>query len=501
MGPGMSEIKHVVIAGGGTAGWMAAAFLSNVFPARHLRLTLVESAEIGTVGVGEATIPTIRSFNQAIGADEAEFMAATQATIKLGIRFHDWWRKGRSYLHPFGQPGQPIRGVSFHAYWLKARAAGYAAPLDDFWLNAVLADKGRFAQPSNDPRTPQHQLGYAYHFDAGLYAAYLRRLAEKRGVERIEGTIRDVGLDGESGVVTHLDLGDGRRIAADFFIDCTGFRALLIGDVLKQAYESWQDYLPADRAVAVPSARNGDPRIYTEATARPAGWQWRINLRHRTGNGHVYVSDLMSDDEAAATLLANLDGEALDEPRLLRFTTGRRRAWHKNVAAVGLSSGFLEPLESTSIQLIYQALIKFVATFPLRRDDTLSAAHFNAVMDDEYAQIRDFLLFHYHANEREGEPLWDRMRNMTLPDSLRDKIALFRERGLAIFPRQTLFHEQNWLAVMLGQGLVPQGYDPLADVADVAEIIRGFDDTRRTIAAVANRAPLHAEVLAAFVKG
>lgn len=495
----MSEIKHLVIAGGGTAGWMAASFLSNVFPAHKLRLTLVESAEIGTVGVGEATIPTIVSFNMAVGADEAEFMAATQATIKLGIRFHDWWRKGHSYLHPFGQPGEPIRGVSFHAYWLKARAAGYKPPLTDFWLNAVLSDKGRFTPPSTDPRTPQHKVGYAYHFDAGLYAAYLRGLAEKRGVTRVEGTIREVGQDGDSGVVTHLDLGDGRRIDGDFFIDCTGFRALLIGDVMKEAFDSWQQQLPVDRAVAVPCARSGAPRIYTEATARQAGWQWRINLRHRTGNGHVYVSDLISDDEATATLLANLDGEPLAEPRILKFTTGRRRAWRKNVVAIGLSAGFLEPLESTSIQLIYQALIKLAATFPLRRDDALSAAHFNAVMDDEYVQIRDFLVYHYHANEREGEPLWDRMRHMTLPDSLRDKIALFRERGLAIFPRQTLFQEQNWLAVMLGQGLMPESYDPLADIADVNEIMAGFDQTRRTIEAVADRAPLHEDALRAFI--
>ncbi|TWB45994.1 tryptophan halogenase family protein [Nitrospirillum pindoramense] len=481
-----STVTRLVIVGGGTAGWMSAAFLSSLFPARQLSLTVVESAEIGTIGVGEATIPPIQVFNKAAGIDEAAFLRATEGTYKLGIEFVDWLRPGHRYMHPFGQPGQAINGASFHAWWLRLRAAGYPHPLSDFWMSEVLARKNRFDFPSSDPRTPKSNLAYAYHFDAGLYAQFLRRIAESRGVRRIEATVANVALDGADGTVSHLDLADGRRVEGDFFIDCTGFRALLIGQALGQGYEDWSHYLPANRAVAVPSQRVAAPVPYTSATARTAGWQWRINLRHRTGNGYVYVSDLISDDEAAATLLANLDAPALDDPRFLRFTTGRRRSRHKNVLAVGLSSGFLEPLESTSIHFIQHALIKFAATFPLAKDDPVSAGIFNRIMAEELEQVRDFLVFHYHANDRVGEPLWDRARAMPLPDSLVEKMALFRARGFAIFPSQTLFQEPNWLAVMLGQGLEPQSYDPLTDGAPLEEVRGGFDAMRRTIAQVAD---------------
>ncbi|WP_044558418.1 tryptophan halogenase family protein [Azospirillum sp. B4] len=481
-----STITRLVIVGGGTAGWMAAAFLSSLFPARQLTLTVVESAEIGIVGVGEATIPPIQVFNKAVGIDEAEFLRATEGTYKLGIEFVDWLRPGHRYMHPFGQPGQPINGASFHAWWLRLKAEGYPHPLSDFWLSEVLARKNRFDFPSSDPRTPKSTLSYAYHFDAGLYGQFLRRIAESRGVRRIEATVGAVALDGTDGTVSHLDLTDGRRVEGDFFIDCTGFRGLLIGDALGREYEDWSHYLPANRAVAVPSERVAPPVPYTTATARTAGWQWRINLRHRTGNGYVYVDDLISDDEAAGTLLANLDGAPLADPRFLRFTTGRRRqARHKNVLAVGLSSGFLEPLESTSIHFIQHALMKFAATFPLAKDDPVSTGIYNRIMAEELEQVRDFLIFHYHANDRVGEPLWDRVRTMPIPDSLAEKMALFRARGFAIFPNQTLFQEPNWLAVLLGQGVEPRGYDPLTDVAPLQEVRSGFDAMRRTIQQVA----------------
>lgn len=487
-----SPIRHLVIVGGGTAGWMAAAFLSNLFPAHRLRLTLVESAEIGTVGVGEATIPPIQFFNRAVGIDEAEFLKATEGTFKLGIEFVDWTRPGHRYMHPFGQPGQSILGVSFHAWWLRLRAAGYTAPLSDFWLSEVLAYQNRFDVPASDPRNPKSSLSYAYHFDAGLYARYLRTIAEPRGVERVEATVADVGINPQDGTIRHLTLADGRVIEGDYFIDCTGFRALLIGQALGRDYEDWSHYLPANRAVAVPSARVADPVPYTRATARPAGWQWRINLRHRTGNGYVYVSDHLDDAQAADTLLANLDGPALADPRFLRFTTGRRRqSRYKNVLAVGLSSGFLEPLESTSIHFIQHALIKFAATFPMGKDDTLSASLYNRIIGEELEQVRDFLIFHYHANGRVGEPLWDRMRTMAVPDSLVEKMDLFRTRGFAIFPNQTLFQEPNWIAVMLGQGLDPQGFDPLTEGADLAEVRKGFETTQAIIARTAAAAPTH----------
>ncbi len=493
-------IKHIVIAGGGTAGWMSAALLSNLLPRHQVKITLVESAEIATVGVGEATIPPIQFFNQVAGIPEADFMRATQATFKLGIEFVGWTRPGERYMHPFGQPGQPIGGVSFHAYWLRARKLGYDAPLADFWMSEVAADAGRFDRPSPDKRSPKHGLAYAYHFDAGLYAKYLRTVAEGRGVERVEGTIADVALDAIDGTISHLLLTDGRRLDGDFFIDCTGFRALLIGEALGQVYESWSHYLPADRAVAVPCARVTEPVPYTTATARQAGWQWRINLQHRTGNGYVYASDHISDDAAADTLMNSLDGEALADPRILKFTTGRRTGRHRNCLAVGLSSGFLEPLESTSIHFIQHALVKFAATFPLHRDDTLATALYNRMMADEMVQVRDFLVFHYHANQRHGESLWDYVRNMAIPDSLAEKIALFRERGLAVFPGQTLFQEPNWVAVLLGQGITPQAYDPLADAVPEGEMMRGFVDIRKGYAAAAQAMPSHDAFLKAFCR-
>ncbi len=499
--PNSEKLSRFVIVGGGTAGWMTAAFLTRYFSpgqagGTKVSITLVESAEIGTIGVGEATIPPIRNFNHALGINEAEFIRATQGTFKLGIEFRDWTRHGHAYMHPFGYTGGKINGQSFHPFWIKARQMGRARDFPDYSLNTLAAYAGKFDWPDANPASPKAAMSYAYHFDAGLYAAFLRQVAESRGVERIEATIETVRLNGEDGTVDAVLLRDGRAVTGDFFFDCSGFRALLIGEALKVPYVDWSHCLPANRAVAVPSQKLGAPTPYTRATARPAGWQWRIPLQHRTGNGYVYASDYISDDAAAASLLGSLDAPALSEPRFLKFTAGRReRVWVGNCLAVGLSGGFLEPLESTSIHLIQNSLTRLATLFPTRRKDTLSSAYYNRAMADEVDAIRDFIIFHYHVNGREGEPLWDRLRSMAIPDSLAEKIALFKARGLTSFVGQTIFQEENWISVMLGQGLMPQAWDPLIDKVDEATFLAVLEqihmDCKKTVAAM----PLHEAAL------
>ncbi len=498
------KISHLVIAGGGTAGWMSAAFFSKLFAPHQMRITLVESAEIGTIGVGEATIPPITFFNEMVGVDEAQMLSATQGSFKLGIEFVGWRAPDHRYLHPFGSYGRPINGVSFHAYWLRAQKLGYRPDLAEFSLSALAAERGRFDWRVDDPRDPRTSMAHAYHFDASLYAKLLRRVAEGRGVQRLERTIRDVQLDPLDGTITALRLDDGQTLDGDFFIDCSGFRALLIEGALGVGHDDWSSLLPADRAVAVPSARHQDPVPYTRATARPAGWQWRIPLQHRTGNGYVYVSDHISDDAAADDLLANLarehpDNTILGDPRFLRFKTGRRKqSRFKNCAAIGLSSGFLEPLESTSIHLIQHGLIKLAATFPMAKNDQASADLYNRIMGEEMEQIRDFLIYHYHLNGRVGEPLWDHVRHMPIPDSLRAKIELFRTRGLTIFPNQSIFQEPNWLAIMMGQDQMPEGHDPLADLMDERALYDTLENMRGVLRQTADRMPPHARVLERF---
>jgi tryptophan halogenase len=496
------KISHLVIVGGGTAGWMSAAFFSKVFTPQQMRITLVESAEIGIVGVGEATIPPITFFNKVVGVDEARMLAATQGSFKLGIEFVGWGDPAGRYLHPFGYYGAPMEGVSFHAYWLRARRLGYKADLAEFSLSCLAAKAGRFDWRVDDPRDPRAAMAHAYHFDASLYAKLLREVAEARGVRRLERTIRGVKLDPLDGTIASLALDDGETLAGDFFIDCSGFRGLLIGDALKVGYDDWSVFLPADRAVAVPSARFEDPIPYTRAIADTAGWRWRIPLQHRTGNGYVYVSDHIGDDAAADVLLASLarehpDNKALADPRFLRFTTGRRKQSRvKNCAAIGLSSGFLEPLESTSIHLIQHGLIKLAGSFPLARNDPAAAGIYNRIMGEEMEQIRDFLIYHYHANRRVGEPLWDRMRHMAVPDSLREKMELFRTRGATIFPNQTIFQEPNWLAIMMGQQGEPEGYDPLADLMDERLMAERLQQVRIACLRAVERMPTHAQALA-----
>ena len=486
--------RTIAVIGGGTAGWMTAAALARIVGAK-CKITLVESAEIGIVGVGEATIPPIRSYNNILGLDEGEFLRATKATYKLGIEFRDWTRLAHSYFHPFGVHGATIEGRYFHQYWLKLRQLGDRTPLDAYSLCAVAAARNRAGPLSNDARSVMATLGTAFHFDAALYAQYLRNYAEKHGVVRLDRKVVDVALTGETGFIEAVIFEGGERIEADFFIDCTGFRGLLIEKALKAGYEDWTRWLPCDRAVAVP-CESVEPLLpYTRSTARKAGWQWRIPLQHRIGNGLVYSSEHMSDDEAAETLLANLDGAPAAEPRFLRFATGmRKKFWIKNCLAIGLSSGFMEPLESTSIHLIQTGITKLLDLFPDRSFDSADIDEYNRLARLEFESIRDFLILHYHATERDDSPFWNYCRSMDIPESLSRRMALFRGRG-RIPPRliYDLFTDTSWIAVMLGQGVIPQAYEPLVDMHNVDDVKARLQAQKSLIDQAAGAMPTHAD--------
>jgi tryptophan halogenase len=494
-----ARVRSVVILGGGTAGWMTAAALARTF-GDQTTITLLESDEIGTVGVGEATIPTIHWFNQLVGLDEPAFLAATKASFKLGIEFVDWARPGHRYFHPFGHYGVQLPGVAFHHRWLKAQAEGTVQPLSAFSLAERLAEENRFAKPVSDPRSILSTLGYAYHFDAGLYARHLRSIAENAGVIRVEGKLAQAERDGASGRITALVTEGGERLPGDLFVDCSGFRALLIEGEMAAGYDDWSHWLPCDRAVAVPCARAKEITPYTRSTARDAGWQWRIPLQHRTGNGYVYSSAFASDDEAAATLLGQLDGAPLADPRFLRFKAGRRRQmWIGNVVAIGLSSGFLEPLESTSIHLIQSGIAKLLALFPDRNCDPALAKRFNALLGREMDEIKDFLILHYHATTGKDAPLWRHCRDMALPDTLVEREHHYRTNGRIIVESDELFREASWLAVLNGQGIVAQGYNPVADTLDSAANRAQVEQVAAVIARAAPTLPRHDDVLAELV--
>ncbi|MCX7283327.1 MAG: tryptophan 7-halogenase [Novosphingobium sp.] len=489
-------IETVVIVGGGTAGWMAAAAASRFLDDGRRKIVLVESEEIGTVGVGEATIPPILNFNALLGIPEEEFVRETQATFKLGIEFANWGALGERYMHPFGSIGRDFEGVAFHQIWAKFREQAGLGPITDYSMACVAAAAGKFAPPSADPRTPMSQLGYAYHFDAGLYARFLRKYAEAGGVVRHEGRIGAVERDGESGFVSAVVLHDGRRIAGDLFIDCSGFRSLLLGDALGVPYHDWSAWLPCDSALAVPSERTAPLLPYTRSTAHAAGWQWRIPLQHRTGNGHVYCSAFMTDDAAEQVLLANLDGKPLADPRKISFTAGvRDRLWEKNVIALGLAGGFIEPLESTSIHLIQTGISKLFWLFPDKRCSAVERDEYNRLMGEQFAYIRDFIILHYKATARDDTPFWRQVRDMAIPDSLARKIALFREKGRILRYDHDLFDVPSWVAVMLGQNLVPVGYDALADALDDARVEAALRNLAATYAAQAARLPTHADYI------
>lgn len=456
------RIEKVVIVGGGTAGWMAAAALSRFLANGVTEVTLIESDEIGTIGVGEATIPPLRRFNELLGIDENEFLRQTQGTFKLGIEFVDWGALGRRYFHPFGRYGRDIHGVEFHQLCLRERLRQPPLDISAYCVSAVAARHGRFTRPA--PQYPTRDLNYAFHFDAALYARYLRQYAEANGVHRVEGKIVDVTVGGDRGFVQSVTLADGRQIAGELFIDCSGFRGLLIEQALHTGYDDWSRWLPCDRALAVPSTNVGPLLPYTRSTASTGGWQWRIPLQHRTGNGHVYSSRHLSDGDAESILLANLDGEPLAQPRKLSFVAGRRRqAWNRNVVALGLSAGFVEPLESTSIHLIQQGIARLLALFPDRRFLQVEMNEYNRFMQANFEDVRDFIVLHYKLTERDDSELWIECRAMEVPDSLQHKIDLFATKGRCLTSGEPVFGSTSWIAVMLGQHTHPEGYDPIVD--------------------------------------
>ncbi|WP_203290687.1 tryptophan halogenase family protein [Maricaulis parjimensis] len=489
----------VVIVGGGSAGWMAAAALVHATGGR-IAIEVVESEAIGVVGVGEATIPPIKLFNQLLGIDENEFVRATHGSFKLGIEFVDWSRKGRSYFHPFGTHARDFDRVPLHQYWLQVRAGGDDTPFDEYSMAWQIARRNGFSPPAQDPRLVQSTFDYAYHFDTILYGQFLRRRAEAAGVKRIEGKVVEVRQAAETGHVETLVLEDGRTVSGDFFIDCTGFFGLLIEKALKTGYEDWTHWLPCDRAVAVPCESAEPFTPYTRSTAREAGWQWRIPLQHRTGNGYVYCSRFVEDDAATQTLMGNLDGKPLAEPRHLRFVTGRRKQfWNRNVVALGLAAGFMEPLESTSLHLIQSGIMRFLALFPDGQNDALNAQEFNRLTVEEYERIRDFLVLHYHATTRKDGELWRYTSSMDIPDSLAYRMEHFRATGRLVSPGPELFLNPSWLAVYLGQDVIPEAHDPLTGMtgADGAARLAGI---KKAMQDVLPPVPSHAAYIERFCK-
>ena len=472
-------IRSIVIVGGGSAGWMTAAALSSMLPENAVSITLVESDQIGTIGVGEATIPDILNFNAMLGIAETDFLKATNGTFKLGIRFRGWGAAGDDYFHPFGTHGADMKGIDFHQFWLRYRQDNPSSTIEEFSLNALAARSGKFAMPDPNPRSVLSQLRYAYHFDATAYARFLRTHAEEHGVRRLEGKVTNVRQDPQTGHIQGIDLEHGLAIDGDLFFDCTGFRGLLIDQTLGIGFRDWSHWLPCDTAQAVACEPTGDILPYTIATAKPAGWQWRIPTQQRTGNGHIYSSALMSDEDAIESLLADLDGPPLGSPRKIRFRTGHRvKLWEKNCVAIGLSGGFLEPLESTSLFLIQEGISKFIALYPSAEIPAIVRDEYNRQLVKKFEQVRDFIILHYKATERDDSPFWNHTRTMTVPDSLTDRIELFREAGRVFRYEDELFTRPSWVAVMIGQKILPRSIDPIVRAVDPSSISRSLQSMR-----------------------
>ncbi|MCH8536328.1 MAG: tryptophan 7-halogenase [Alkalimonas sp.] len=493
-------IKKFVIVGGGTAGWIAAATLANIFKNTDVTIELVESAEIGVIGVGEATIPPFLETIRSLGIDEADFIKATQASFKWGIQFEDWHQLGHSYFHPFGNLGRTIDGHDFFQCWLKSKAEGDSTPLMAHSPEAVLAQHGRFFLPFNAMRTPLAAATYALHLDAVLVGKYLRKFAEQIGVVRTEGKIEQVRLRAD-GFIEEVQLQNGELVRGDFFIDCSGFKGLLIEEALHTGYDDWSHYLPCNRAVAVQSINVGEPAPYTIAKAREAGWTWKIPLQHRTGNGYVFCGQYISDDEAVATLLAAVDGEVLTTPRVLSFVTGiRQKAWNKNCLALGLAQGFLEPLESTAIHLVSKTLALFVRMFPDRQCDDRLVNEFNRRVRADYEEIRDFLVLHYCMTQREDTAFWRWCKSMAIPAALQKKLDFFDATGSLVPGVEELFQSTSWYAVFTGMGVQPARYNPTVDALNYPKLSASLAAGKQAILQAVLKQPSHQAFLDQYCK-
>ena len=493
----MTPIKRILIAGGGSSGWMTAALLARLFQGLY-EIVLVESEDIGTIGVGEATIPAIKKYNELLGLDENEFMARTQGSFKLGIQFVDWWKQGQSYIHGFGVIGQDWEWLRMHHYWLKAHAQGRAGDFAAYSINTAAALENKFVRAQTQMGdSPLSQIAHAFHFDASLFARFLSAYAQERGVRRREGKIVDVTLRAGDGFIDSVTLDDGEVIGADLFVDCSGFRGLFINQALGVGFDDWSHWLPCDRAVAVPCERSENFTPYTRSTAHGAGWQWRIPLQHRTGNGRVYSSQFIDDAEAERVLLANLDGAPRADPFRVEFKAGKRKQlWHKNCVAIGLAGGFLEPLESTSLHLVQSGIIRMVRLLPDAGFDAATIAEFNRQTDFEYERIRDFIILHYKATERRDTPFWDYCRTMEVPDTLQRKLDLWMANGRIFREDEELFAEESWIQVLLGQGMIPRGHDPLVDIKSDAQIAQYLGNIAAVIGKCVAVMPTHAEYVA-----
>ena len=501
--PSPDQIRSIVIVGGGTAGWMSAAALANGLKGLDVAITLIESDQIGTIGVGEATIPAIHAFNSILGIDQADFLRACNATFKLGIEFVDWGRKDQSYIHPFSAYGRDHLNLAFHQMWLRHAAERLARgendAIEDYNICCAAARSGKFSHPISGKDIGVSPLNYAFQFDASLYAKYLRGYAEARGVVRVEGKIVDATQDTNTGHIGQVRLEDGRQFGADLFLDCSGLQGLLIERVLKTGYDDWRHWLPCDRAIAVPCTNIEPPCPYTRSTADDAGWRWRIPLQHRVGNGYVYASPFITDDAAEARLMSTIDGEATAPPRRIKFVPGRRKAfWVGNCVAIGLAAGFLEPLESTAIHLIQTAIVKLLALFPDRRFNQLEIDHFNQLTEREYEEIRDFLLLHYKATTRDDTPFWDHCREIEIPAALQTQIDLFKSHGRMFIPAGNLFSPPSWLAVMVGQGLVPESPDPLSARLSGIELDQYMNHIKAVVVRNVQAMPSHSDYLQNF---
>jgi tryptophan halogenase len=487
-----SEIKNIVIAGGGTAGWMTAAALSSLL-GPNLNITLIESDDIPVVGVGEATIPPLLTFHKLLKINEQEFMKATKATFKLGISFENWRESGHEYFHSFGTTGKDCWAATFHNFWLKSIRDGYKAEFEDYCLEIKAARKNRFARLRDD------SLNYAYHLDASLYAKFLRTIAQRKGVCRREGMITQVEQDENSGNITAVHLKSGERVDGDLFIDCTGFVGLLIEKTLNAGYDDWSHWLPCDKAVAVQTELSGEMIPYTRSTAHGSGWRWRIPLQNRVGNGLVYCSKYMSDEEAQKTLLENVKGKLLNKPRVINFRAGRRRkTWVKNCVAIGLSSGFIEPLESTSIHLIQRSIIRLMQLFPTQGIKAADIAEFNRQSTSETNYIRDFIILHYKVTNRQDTEFWRYCKNMEVPESLQRRIDLFTQSGRIFREDVDLFLENSWVQVMMGQGIIPEQYHPIADLMSKEEQKAFLTGIRASVDGVVQQLPSHEQFLAKY---